>query len=163
MTLSLISAYSLNRVIGKDNSIPWYYPSDLKHFKKATAGKTVIMGRKTFESKGMPKPLPNRRNIVVTQNKDYQTPYSVEIVNSLQEALDLSASDEEVFVIGGANLYKEALDKVDKIYITIIGKEFSGDTYFPEFDWNNFDITKETHIVEEETKLTFIEAYRRKD
>lgn len=162
MTLSLISAMSINGTIGKDNTLPWYYPSDLKYFKTTTVGKPVIMGRKTFEAEGMPKPLPKRRNIIVTRNEDYTTLYDVEIAHSLTEAISL-CDEEEVFVIGGSQLYAEAIDIVDKIYITLINKEYDGDTFFPPFDWQKFVVVKNETVEENDTKLSFIEAIRIKD
>lgn len=160
MILSLISAMSSNGVIGKDSSLPWHFPTDLKFFKDTTRAKTVIMGRKTFESEGMPKPLPNRRNIIVTRDKDYLSILDVEIAHSLEEAIEISKDDGEVFIIGGSHLYKQAIDIVDKIYITIIDKEYDGDTFFPPFDWMSFGVLKQTYITENEVGLSFIEAMR---
>ena len=160
MTLSIISAISENGVIGKDNTLPWHFSSDLKHFKLTTAGKTVIMGRGTFESEGIPKPLPNRRNIIVTSNQNYVTPYDVEIVHSLDQALEISKNDGEVFVIGGSKLYEEALKKADKLYITLINKQYDGDTYFPKFNWQDFITTDQRLIEEDGVTLSFIEAIR---
>lgn len=160
MTLSIISAISENGVIGKDNTLPWHFSSDLKYFKQITAGKTIIMGRGTFESEGIPKPLPNRRNIVVTSNQQYITPYDVEIVHSLEQALDISKDDGEVFVIGGSKLYEQALKKVDKLYITLINKQYDGDTYFPKFNWQDFIIVDQRPIEENGVTLSFIEAIR---
>lgn len=129
MTISLIFAMDRNRLIGSGNGLPWRLPADLTYFKKVTSGHTVIMGRKTYESIG--KPLPNRRNIVVTRNPQYKAD-RCEIVHSLEEALDISRNGER-FVIGGAELYRQALDKADKLYVTLIDHEFEGDVHFPPF------------------------------
>lgn len=160
MILSLISAVAQNGTIGKDGKLPWHYPTDLKYFKDTTRGKPVIMGRKTFEAEGMPKPLPGRRNIIVTRNPNYTTPYNIEIAGSLNEAIELCKDSEEVFVIGGSKLYEEAIEIVDKIYITLINKEYDGDTFFPRFDWHQFTVVEQKIIEENNTKLSFIEAIR---
>ncbi len=131
MILSLIVAASRNNVIGKDNRLPWHCPADLAHFKQTTQGHTVIMGRKTFESIG--KPLPNRRNLVLTRNADFN-PAGCEVVNSLEEALQLCANEEEVFVIGGGTLYEQALPLAKRIYLTIIDTQVEGDTPLFEID-----------------------------
>lgn len=159
MIPSLISAMSINGVIGNDGTLPWHFPSDLKYFKEKTLGKPVIMGRKTFEAEGMPKPLPKRRNIIVTRNQNYNTPYKVEVVHSLDQAINL-CNEEEIFIIGGAQLYKEAIDIVDKLYITFINEEYEGDTFFPSFDWQNFTMLSSETIEEKGTRLTFVEAIR---
>ena len=125
--ISLIVAHDKNNVIGFNNKIPWYLPEDLKHFKKITTGKTVIMGRKTFESIG--KELPNRKNIVLTKSN---IP-NITTAKTLTEAINISTTDETI-IIGGYSVYKESLDIVEKMYITIIYKEYEGDTFFPEYD-----------------------------
>ena len=130
MILSLIAAMAKNNVIGSNNSLIWHLPADLKHFKNITSGHTVIMGRKTYESIG--KPLPNRRNIVITHSDTF-TAEGCEIFYSLQEAVDACLEEEEVFIIGGAEIYKQSLHAADKLYITRIYKEFEGDAHFPEF------------------------------
>ena len=129
--LAIIVAQSTNRVIGCNNQLPWRLPEDLKYFKRVTMGKPVIMGRKTFESIG--RPLPGRTNIVVTRQVDWQA-VGVIAANSLDEAIRLAndESPEEVMIIGGAQIYAEALPKVDKIYLTQVHKVFDGDAWFPE-------------------------------
>ena len=129
--ISLIVAMAHDRVIGKDNRMPWHLPADLQHFKAITSGHPVIMGRKTFESIG--KALPNRRNIVVSRNANYSAA-GAELVNSLEAALSLVKDQEEVFVIGGSQLFKEALPLAQKMYITYIDMHVDGDTFFPEWD-----------------------------
>ena len=122
---------SSNRVIGVNNTLPWHLSEDLKHFKSLTTGHTIIMGRKTYESIG--RPLPNRRNIVISRNSN--TSYEgVEVVHSLEDAFSISTNDKEVFVIGGSNIYEQALSFVDQLYITEIKKSFLGDAFFPEIN-----------------------------
>lgn len=118
-----------NRVIGKENDIPWRIPGEQKRFRSLTTGKTVIMGRKTFESIG--KPLPNRRNLVITRDRTYVAE-GCEIVGSLQEALALTKDEAEVFIGGGETIYREALPIADRIYLTTIHSKIDGDTFFPE-------------------------------
>lgn len=129
--IKIIVAMSRNRVIGNANTLIWHLPEDLKRFKELTTGNTIVMGRKTYESIG--RPLPNRRSIIITRDTNYQVE-GCEVVNSLEEALLLSNND--CFIIGGGEIYRQALDKADRIYLTHIDKEFEGDTTFPEIkDW----------------------------
>lgn len=141
--ISFIVAMDKNRVIGKDNQLPWHLPADLKFFKKTTMGHPIIMGRKTHESIG--KPLPGRENIIVTRNKHYHLE-GCTVIHSLAELKKLESEKEaEVFVIGGAELFKTVFPIADRLYITMIAHEFAGDTYFPEFnesDWNLVSIEK---------------------
>ena len=153
---------STNGVIGKDGTLPWHFPSDLKHFNDKTVGHTVIMGRRTFEDPDMPKPLPRRRNIVVTRNKDYSHP-GVEVVDSVSDALRMCDIEREVFIIGGTGIYELALVVADKLYITIINDEYEGDTYFPDFDWTQYVVVNQDSVEENGTRLTFIEALRTDD
>jgi dihydrofolate reductase len=125
--ISIIVATSKNRVIGSNNSLIWKLPADLKRFKQITTGSTIVMGRKTYESIG--KPLPNRRNIIITRDTNYLVD-NCEIVNSLEEALMLCNND--CFIIGGGEIYKQSIDIADKIYLTLVQEDFEGDTYFPE-------------------------------
>jgi dihydrofolate reductase len=128
--LSLIVAMAKHRVIGHENKMPWHLPAELAYFKRITTGHPIIMGRKTFESIG--RPLPNRRNIVVSRNVHFHSP-GVEVANSLETALALCAN-ENPFVIGGASLYAEALAITQKLYITEIDADLVGDTFFPPID-----------------------------
>lgn len=130
MIVSLIAAIGKNRVIGKDNSLPWKLPEDMKRFKELTIGKPVIMGRKTFESIG--RPLPNRKNIILTRDKNYEAE-GCKVVHSVEEALKF-ANANEVMVIGGAQIYKEFLPVANKMYLTLIDEDFEGDAYFPEYN-----------------------------
>ena len=136
-----IYAVSENGVIGKDNDLPWHLPEDFRHFKRHTKGKTIIMGRKTFDSLG--KPLPHRRHIVVTRNPSYQAK-GIEIVHSLSEAMELTREDSEVFIIGGAGLFQDAFeqDLIDKIYLTTVHAEVEGDVIFHLPNEEQWEITE---------------------
>lgn len=131
MVLSVIVAIADNGVIGGGNELLWHIPDDLKRFKRVTSGHSVIMGRKTFESIG--KPLPNRRNIVVTRNLEFFV-VGVEVASSLATALEMTKNEAEAFVIGGGEIYRQALPMASKLYITRVHAEYKGDTYFPEID-----------------------------
>ncbi len=135
--ISLVAAMAKNRVIGLNNQMPWHLPADLKHFKAVTLGKPILMGRKTFESIG--KALPGRRNIVISRNSHYLAE-GCEVVKSIEEALELTANEEEVMVIGGGFLYQAFIDRANRLYLTFIDLETQGDTYFPEFE--AFDLTE---------------------
>lgn len=149
MKISMIAAMAHDRVIGKDNQMPWHLPADLAHFKRVTLGKPVLMGRKTFESIG--RPLPGRRNLVISRNPDYQAE-GIEVVGSVEAALALLAgsSVEELMVIGGGHLYAEMLPSSDCLYLTQIDLAVEGDTRFPAFDdgqWQRVDC--ESHPADE--------------
>lgn len=131
MTLSLIVAMDNNGVIGRDGGLPWHLPADLGYFRDITMGKPIIMGRKTYESIG--RPLPGRRNIVVTRNADYKVP-GCEVVNSIAAAEALASAAEEVMMIGGATLYVDTLPIADRLYITEVDAEVEGDARFPAID-----------------------------
>jgi dihydrofolate reductase len=142
--ISLIAAHSANKVIGKNNDLPWYIPEDLKRFKSITTGHTVIMGRNTYQSifERLGKPLPNRRNIVVSSTLKPDTA-DVEVAPNLEQAIK-TADNNEVFIIGGEQLYRYALEKkyVDRMYITLINSDFQGDAFFPDYDtadWRALD------------------------
>jgi len=134
MKISLIVAMGENRVIGVDNRMPWHLSADLKHFRKITMGKPLIMGRRTHESIG--RPLPGRKNIVLTSDQGYAAP-GCAVVHTLADALN-EADADEAMIIGGATLYKELLPKADRLYLTLIHREFAGDTFFPEFEWKEW-------------------------
>jgi dihydrofolate reductase len=136
MKIAIVVAMAANRVIGKDNQLPWHLPADLRHFKQLTLGKPVLMGRKTYESIG--RPLPGRANIVLTRDRDYAAP-GCTVVHSLEEALEAAGTSPEVMVIGGAGLYSQVLPRTDTIYLTRVHAGFEGDTVFPELnesDWH---------------------------
>jgi dihydrofolate reductase len=129
--VSLIVAMTRNRTIGFNNSLPWHLPADLKHFKALTISHHIVMGRKTYESIG--RPLPGRISVVVTRNLKYSVP-GVIVVNSIEDAIKSCGDDEEIFVIGGAELYRQAIPLADRIYLTEIDADISGDAHFTELD-----------------------------
>lgn len=145
---------SKNRVIGDSNTLIWHLPEDLKRFKKLTTGNAIVMGRKTYESIG--RPLPNRRNIIITRDKEYSVE-GCEIVNSLEEAFLITGSN--CFVIGGGEIYKQSLNYAEKIYLTYIDKYFEGDTQFPEINSEWKEINKED-FESSEFNWSFIEYER---
>lgn len=149
MKCSLIVAMAKNQTIGIDNTLPWHLPNDLKYFKQVTMSKPIIMGRKTYESIG--RPLPGRTNIAITRQSDYQADGMV-VVNTLEQALakaeDISFVDghEEVMVIGGAEIYQQALPQADRLYITHVHADVAGDAFFPEVDWADWqEVQREDH------------------
>ncbi|MBA2690821.1 MAG: dihydrofolate reductase [Burkholderiales bacterium] len=131
MRLSLIVAMAENRAIGVANRLPWHLPADLKHFRSLTMGHPIIMGRKTFDSIG--RVLPGRRNIVVTRNPEYVKP-GVTIAHSLDEAFDYCKAESEAFVIGGADVYRAAIERADRIYLTLVHSVTEGDVFFSAID-----------------------------
>ena len=144
MILSLVVAMAENRVIGRDGDLPWRLPEDLKHFKRVTMGKPVIMGRKTWDSLYV-KPLPGRRNIVVTRNPAFSAD-GAEATGSIEDALALVDGDEEAMVIGGATLFEAALTSAQRFHLTEVHAEIEGDTRFPAFDRTSWrEVTRETH------------------
>ncbi len=149
MILSIIAAIGTNNALGNNNQLLWHMPADMQFFKRTTTGHTVIMGRKTFES--FPKgALPNRRNIVVTRDPNYSKP-NIEVVHSIEEALGLlkNSPSQEVFVIGGGELYKEALPWADKLYITHIDDAPEADTFFPTIGSEWQKVSEEAHNADE--------------
>ena len=151
--ISLIAALALNRVIGIENRLPWRLPEDLAHFKALTLGHPILMGRKTFESLG--RPLPGRRNIVITRNPDYWSP-GCEVAGSIAGAIALCADAGEVFFIGGAEMYAQALPLVERLYLTEIQIEAQGDAWFPDYDLSVFrEVSREPHTGEKGDALTF--------
>ena len=136
--ISLIAAVAQNRALGKDGQLLWHLPEDMRYFRETTRGKPVIMGRKTWES--LPdvfRPLPGRRNIVISRNPAYDAPGAT-LAGSLEEAVRLAQDDAEVFVIGGAEIYRQALPLAQRLYLTEVARDFDADAFFPEFsasDW----------------------------
>lgn len=128
--ITIVVAIASNNAIGKDNKLLWRLPNDLKHFKQITSGHTIIMGRKTYDSVG--KPLPNRRNIVVTRQDIHIE--GVEIASSIDAALAVCADEPEVFIVGGAEIYRQSMSRVNRIYLTIVHRDFEADTFFPQLD-----------------------------
>ncbi|MER3465301.1 MAG: diacylglycerol kinase [Chitinophagaceae bacterium] len=142
MVLSLLVAADENNVIGKDNKLPWHLPQDLKYFKNQTWGLPILMGRKTFESIG--KPLQGRKNIVITRNKEWKHD-GVTTIHTIEEAIDKAKAFDvkEIFVIGGAEIFKTTFDKADRIYLTRIHHQFEGDTHFPELTTDKFNLMQQ--------------------
>lgn len=130
--ITIIAAIANNNVLGKDNQLIWHIPADLQRFKRETSGHHIIMGRKTYESLG--KPLPNRTNVVISRNLNYPVPADCAVVNSLDEALKLAKHDTNPFIIGGAQIYAEAMKFADKLDLTHVHHDFDGDVFFPEID-----------------------------
>ncbi len=160
MKVSLIAAMSENRVIGRGNRVPWHLPDDLKRFKRRTLGHHLIMGRKTFDSIG--KPLPQRTSIVITRRGDYR-PDGVLVAHSIDEALHLAEGDDEVFVAGGEEIYRLALDRADRIYLTIGHALIEGDASFPPFDPGAWTLIEdERHEADDRHDYAFsIRTYER--
>lgn len=154
MMISLIVAMDQNRVIGLNNEMPWHLPNDLKHFKKTTTGHTIVMGRKTFESIG--RILPNRKHVVLTRS-DQSFPQEVEVLQSIEQLINyIKQQDDEVFILGGGQLYKKMLPYTNKMYITLIDDQFKGDTYFPTFDEDEWDlISKKKGLKDEENPYDY--------
>lgn len=153
--ISLLYAMDKNRLIGRNNQLPWHLPQDLAYFKRVTMDHKIVMGRKTFDSIG--KPLPGRENIIITRDKNYLCD-GCKVLHSIDELLELSSShkDEEIFVIGGAEIFKEILPFSDRLYITYIHHEFEGDTFFPptnESEWKM--ISKEPGIKNEKNPYDY--------
>ena len=149
MIVSLLLAASENNVIGKDNQLPWHLPDDLKYFKNLTWGLPILMGRKTFDSIG--KPLPGRKSIVITRDQDWHHD-GVEAVHSVEEAIDKARElgAKEIFVIGGAEIFKSSLPVANRIYLTRIHHVFEGDVFFPEIDAEDWACTSERFCAADE-------------
>ncbi|MCS6104956.1 dihydrofolate reductase [Clostridium botulinum] len=154
--LSIIVAIAKNNVIGNDNKLIWHISEDLKRFKEITSGKTIVMGRKTFES--LPGVLPNRKHIILTRDKNFKVNSEcVEIIYDFDELLNkYKNSDTEVFIIGGGEIYKQLLPHTHKLYLTKINKDFDGDTYFPQINYDDFKVDYESDIItDEKSKLEY--------
>ena len=140
--LSLLLAADENDVIGKDNALPWHLPNDLKYFKNLTWGMPILMGRKTYESIG--KPLPGRRNIVITRNKDWKAE-NIDVVDSIEGALEVAKQSDvkEIFIIGGAEIFNTVLPKANRVYLTRIHHQFDGDVFFPSLEEKQWKLVTE--------------------
>lgn len=132
MNISIIVAITENNIIGRQNGLPWHLPADLKYFREKTTGHHIVMGRKTFESIGGGRPLPNRTSIIITNQNDYKAEGCL-IAHSMEEAISLAKNETELFIIGGRQIYEQSLPIADLMYITRIHKTIEGDTFFPEF------------------------------
>ena len=167
MKISIISAMGRNRGLGFGNKLPWHLPDDLKRFKELTSGHMVIMGRKTYESIG--RPLPNRENIIITRNPVYKADGCV-VVGSMEDALREAAvaeenRNDEVFIIGGAEIYALGLPYADKMYLTFVDADVPMDAFFPEFDETEWEVAKtERHEKDEKHPYSFVfKVYEKKD
>lgn len=139
MKLSIIVAHDPNLVIGKDGSLPWHFPEDLKFFKKTTMGHPILMGRGVFEEIGE-KPLPGRENVVLSRSKNYD---HVPTFNSIDAALEYLSDEEHVFIIGGGEIYRQTINQVDELIVTEVKERYEGDTFFPEYRDEIGDVWKE--------------------
>ena len=152
--ITIIAAVSENNALGKDNQLLWHLPEDFKRFKNLTSGHSIIMGRKTFES--FPKPLPNRTHIIITRQLDYTAPAGCIVVPSLEKAIELCPKNEEAFVIGGGEIYQQALELVNKIDITRVHTTLEADTFFPEIDTDKWELVfEEFHSKDEKHDYDF--------
>ncbi len=150
----LVAAAAENNALGKEGDLLWHLPDDFKHFKNLTSGHYIIMGRKTFET--FPKPLPNRKHLIITRNVNYEAPDDCIVVNSIEAALKLSQAQEEVFVIGGGEIYREALPFADKIELTRVHHTFEADAFFPELDLAVWKLLSEVmHPADEKHQYSF--------
>ena len=159
MSFTIIVAIAKNNAIGKDNELLWHISGDLKRFKSITTGNTVIMGRRTFFS--LPNgALPNRRNIVITDCPDDCCP-GAEIVSSIEEAINKCKSSEENFIIGGGMIYKQFLPLSDKIYLTLVHRDYEADVFFPEIDYNEWDVATESDHLDHDPPYSYLVLSRK--
>lgn len=147
MRLSIIAACARNRVIGKHGTMPWHLPAELAHFKQLTMGKPIIMGRRTIESIG--RILPGRRNIVITRDPEYRLPGAV-VVHTIDDAIAAASDAEEAMIIGGGHLYRQLLEQASRLYLTQIEADTEGDTFFPEWEENEWVLKKKTYRSSDE-------------
>jgi len=153
MRIALIVAMAENRVIGRNNQLPWRIPADLRHFKALTMGKPIIMGRKTYESIG--RPLPGRDNIVITADSLYQAE-GCQVVHSIDQALETAGGCEEAMIIGGANLYRQTFENAERLYLTLVKAEPEGDSWFPAIELQQWrEIERETHKADERNEYDY--------
>lgn len=161
--ITIIAAIAKNNALGKNNDLIWHLPADLKRFKKITSGHHILMGRNTFESIG--KPLPNRTTIIITRNKNYFKDGCL-IANSLEQAIELAKEEEEIFIIGGAQIYKETMakDLADQLDITLVHQEFEADAFFPEIDkeiWK--EVAREDFVADKKNNFDYsFVSYKKK-
>ena len=153
MKIAIIVATDEQGLIGKDNDLPWRLSADLQHFKRVTMAKPIIMGRRTHESIG--RPLPGRQNIVISSRQGYQA-QGCDVVQSLDAALDLCPNEEEVMIMGGASLYQQTLPIADKLYLTLVHTRLEGDTWFPEWSTEEWDlISREPHEADDKNDYDY--------
>jgi dihydrofolate reductase len=164
MILSSIVAASLNNGIGKDNQLPWHLPADLKFFKTTTMGCPVVMGRKTFQSIG--RTLPGRKNVVITRDKSFNADktFDIVVVSSIKEAISALQSEKEVFIIGGGEIFRQSMDQIHTIYLTVVNTTIEADVFFPEIDKTQFELVwEEAHQADEKNKFDYtFQKYVRK-
>lgn len=159
--ITIIAAIGVNNELGKDNDLIWHLPADLKRFKKITTGHHIIMGRKTYESIG--KPLPNRTTVIITRNKNYQAEGCL-VTQSLESAIEIAKNDDNAFVIGGAKIYKKAIELVDELDICEVHRTFDADVFFPTIDKNIWEETKREEFKSDEKNIydySFVKYKRR--
>jgi dihydrofolate reductase len=164
--IALIWAMARNRIIGRENSLPWRLPVDMQHFRQLTLHHPVLMGRKTFES--LRRPLPDRTNIIISRDPSYSAP-GILVAHTIDEALKvarqhLPAGDPQIFVIGGENLYAQMLPRADRLYVTLVDADVDGDARFPEFDWSEWrEIGRQRHLADENNPYacTFVSLERK--
>lgn len=164
--IALIWAMARNRIIGRDNALPWRLPADMQHFRRLTLHHPVLMGRKTFES--LRRPLADRTNIIISRDPAYSAPGCL-VVHTIDEALKvagqhLPAGDPQLFVIGGENLYAQMLPRADRLYVTLVDADVDGDARFPEFDWSEWrEIERQKHAADEKNPhaCTFVSLERK--
>lgn len=142
-----IAAAAENNALGKDNQLLWHLPDDFKHFKDLTSGHFIILGRKTFES--FPKPLPNRTHVIITRNKDYKAEGCI-VVNSIEQAIEATPVNEDVFVIGGAEIYKQSLPFSNKIELTRVHQDFEADAFFPDLNEDEWQLVHSKYHAKDE-------------
>ncbi|GGK48905.1 MULTISPECIES: dihydrofolate reductase [Flavobacteriaceae] len=145
--ITIIAAIAENNALGKDNQLIWHLPADLKRFKQVTLNHHIIMGRKTFESLG--KPLPNRTSIIITRNKNFNAEGCI-VVHTLDEALEAAATDDNPYILGGAEIYKQAIEIADKLDLTFIHNTFNADAFFPKIDTSIWKETSRQHFKADE-------------
>jgi len=151
--ISLVCAMANNRVIGKDNKMPWHLPADLKHFKSVTLAKPIVMGRKTYESIG--RALPGRQNVIISRNTDYKVD-GCDVVHSIDAAIELLNAEVEIMFIGGGFLYAQMIEQADKLYLTFIDLEVDGDTFFPEYEQLGFkEVARQKHLKDEKNPYDY--------
>ena len=159
-SISLIVAFAKHHVIGINNTLPWHLPEDLKRFRALTTGHHIVMGRKTYDSLG--RLLPNRTTVIVTRNLNYRVEGAI-IAHSLNQAIEACAGDNEVFLIGGAELYKDGLKRANKLYITKLDLDIKGDAYFPDFNLDEWELlSSEQHVSETGLDFNYL-VYQRQN
>ena len=159
LKISMIAAMAENNVIGIDNKLPWYIPEDLQHFKNKTLDKSILMGRKTYESLG--KPLPSRHNIILTHNKCFNAPCDIAYDINQAKRLAIAKGSQELVVIGGEQIYQATMDLVDTLYLTYVHQTFVGDAYFPQFNLDKWQTTYQERFTSKKTIEYSIVTYKR--